>query len=189
MKYIPLLLLLSSCMSQFAALRSTPDAPLNELRMEVADLRHAVHSTEMEVKLVEDRLDTTERDSPRSQELTELRKKVAYLEKQLEKVTGELKTLTHHTSQTVAALESHKAHAAAVDSKLDEVAKLRKVLTQLAQRQAVSQQSKVYLVQPGDTLAKIAGRHGVSVEALRKANGLSTDTDKIVVGQKLIIPQ
>ena len=186
MKHILLLLLLSSCLSQFGVLRSAPEAPLNELRMEVADLRHAVHSTEMEVKMVEDRLESTERDAPRTQELIELRKKVVHLEKQLEKVTAELRALAHHTSQTIASLEAHKAHTAAVDSKLDEVAKLRKVLSQLAQRQAVTQQARVYLVQPGDTLAKIAHKHGTCVDALRKANNLSTD--KIVVDQKLAIP-
>jgi len=43
-----------------------------------------------------------------------------------------------------------------------------------------------YEVQPGDSLARIARSNGVSVEALKKANGL--DTASIRIGQNLVIP-
>ncbi|MCD2181587.1 peptidoglycan DD-metalloendopeptidase family protein [Rhizobium sp. GN54] len=43
-----------------------------------------------------------------------------------------------------------------------------------------------YEVQPGDSLAKIAARNGVSVDALKQANGLNGAS--IRVGQKLHIP-
>lgn len=43
-----------------------------------------------------------------------------------------------------------------------------------------------YEVQPGDSLTKIAARNGVSVDALKRANGLSAAS--IRVGQKLVIP-
>ena len=43
-----------------------------------------------------------------------------------------------------------------------------------------------YEVKPGDSLAKIARNNGVSVEALKKANGL--DAASIRIGQKLVIP-
>lgn len=44
----------------------------------------------------------------------------------------------------------------------------------------------VYTVQQGDTLAEIAARFGVSVDALRAANNLSSDA--LQVDQQLIIP-
>jgi LysM repeat protein len=44
----------------------------------------------------------------------------------------------------------------------------------------------VYTVVSNDTLSKIAGKYNVKVNALRDANGLTTD--KIKVGQKLKIP-
>ena len=44
----------------------------------------------------------------------------------------------------------------------------------------------VYEVQPGDTLTKIARKAGVSVDALKQANGL--DTASIRIGQKLVLP-
>lgn len=43
-----------------------------------------------------------------------------------------------------------------------------------------------YVVQRGDTLSDIANRHRVSVDALRRANGIGSDT--IVVGRTLQIP-
>lgn len=43
------------------------------------------------------------------------------------------------------------------------------------------------IVEKGDTLSKIAGRHQVTVVALMKANGLANE--KIAPGQRLILPQ
>lgn len=43
-----------------------------------------------------------------------------------------------------------------------------------------------YTVKSGDTLTKIARRHGITVSALRSANGLKTD--RIHVGKKLKVP-
>lgn len=44
----------------------------------------------------------------------------------------------------------------------------------------------VYIVQAGDTLFSIALRYGVTVEAIKSANGLGSDF--IYVGQRLVIP-
>jgi LysM repeat protein len=45
---------------------------------------------------------------------------------------------------------------------------------------------RTYIVQSGDTLYSIAKRAGVSVEALKKANGLADNT--VQVGRKLTLP-
>ena len=45
---------------------------------------------------------------------------------------------------------------------------------------------QTYIVKSGDTLTKIASQHGTTVKALRSANNLITD--KIKVGDKLVIP-
>ena len=44
----------------------------------------------------------------------------------------------------------------------------------------------LYKVKPGDSLEKIARTHKISVEKIKKLNGL--DQDLIVVGQELKIP-
>jgi murein DD-endopeptidase MepM/ murein hydrolase activator NlpD len=43
-----------------------------------------------------------------------------------------------------------------------------------------------YVVQPGDSLAKVARTHKVSIESLKQANGMNTAS--IRIGQKLVIP-
>jgi LysM repeat protein len=50
-----------------------------------------------------------------------------------------------------------------------------------------AQSAGIYIVQPGDTLLKIAARHGVSVSQLAQANGLRWDA-WIYAGQRLLIP-
>lgn len=47
--------------------------------------------------------------------------------------------------------------------------------------------ARVYVVQPGDNLFRIALRYGTTVNALAAANGI-TDVTRIYVGQTLIIP-
>ncbi|HIC87969.1 MAG TPA: LysM peptidoglycan-binding domain-containing protein [Anaerolineae bacterium] len=49
------------------------------------------------------------------------------------------------------------------------------------------QQMRVHIVQAGETLLAIAGRYGVTLEALMEANGIH-DPDVIYTGQKLVIP-
>jgi LysM repeat protein len=51
---------------------------------------------------------------------------------------------------------------------------------------ATASGEQIYTVKSGDNLTKIATQHGVSLKALRAANGLKTDSIK--VGQKLKIP-
>ena len=49
-------------------------------------------------------------------------------------------------------------------------------------------QETVHIVQPGDTLSKLAETYKTTVEAIQKANNLK-DPNVIVVGQKLVIPK
>ena len=48
---------------------------------------------------------------------------------------------------------------------------------------------KIYKVRRGDSLAKIAKRHGTSVAALKRANGLKGRNPKLRPGQRLKIPK
>ncbi|EMG38212.1 LysM repeat-containing protein [Desulfocurvibacter africanus PCS] len=56
-----------------------------------------------------------------------------------------------------------------------------------AKTQAIAQKRANYVVQTGDTLWDIAQRHNVSLNTLRKANGLSSGKN-LSVGQRLYIP-
>ena len=48
---------------------------------------------------------------------------------------------------------------------------------------------KIYKVRRGDTLSKIAKRHGTSVAAIKRANGLKGRNPRIHPGQRLKIPR
>ena len=48
---------------------------------------------------------------------------------------------------------------------------------------------RTYKVRRGDTLSKIAKKHGVSVAALKRANGLKGRNPRIHPGQRLKIPK
>jgi LysM repeat protein len=50
----------------------------------------------------------------------------------------------------------------------------------------VSPGATSYVIKKGDNLTRIASSHGVSIQALRTANGLSGDT--LQIGQALVIP-
>jgi LysM repeat protein len=52
---------------------------------------------------------------------------------------------------------------------------------------AYAQSSGIYIVQPGDTLLKIAARHSISVSQLAEANGLRWNS-WVYAGQRLVIP-
>ncbi len=185
--YSPLVctLLLVGCTSSFTALRGTNDSAINDLRMEVADLKHALHGTEVEVKLLEERMEGAEGSIDSARESTDLNRKIVVLEKNLDKLTSELRALTHFSTQTTAALSSYRQQIGAIDSKLDEIAKLRSTLTELS-RAASPVETASYQVKSGDSLEKIARKYQISVDALKRENNLSSD--KIVVGQQLAIP-
>ncbi len=178
-------LLLVGCTSSFTALRGTNDSAINDLRMEVADLKHALHGTEVEVKLLEERMEGAEGSIDSARESTDLNRKIVVLEKNLDKLTSELRALAQFSTQTTAALSSYRQQIGAIDSKLDEIAKLRSTLTELS-RSAAPVETASYQVKSGDSLEKIARKYQISVDALKRENNLSSD--KIVVGQQLAIP-
>lgn len=178
-------LLLVGCTSSLTALRGTNDSAINDLRMEIADLKHALHGTEVEVKLLEERMEGAEGSIDNARESTDLNRKIAILEKNLDKLASELRALSHFSTQTTAALSSYRQQIGAIDSKLDEIAKLRSTLTELS-RAASPVEAASYQVKSGDSLEKIARKYQISVDAIKRENNLSSD--KIVVGQQLAIP-
>jgi LysM repeat protein len=155
--------------------------------MEIADLKHALHGTEVEVKLLEERMESTEGSlaGVNSNESKDLQRKISFIEKNLEKLASELRSLSQFSTQTTAALTVYRQQIANLDGKLDEISKLRSTLSQLS-RSSAPQEVSAYHVKSGDSLEKIARKFQISVEALKRENNLSSD--KIVVGQQLAIP-
>jgi LysM repeat protein len=176
------------CTSTLTALRGgSQDHLFEEMRTEIADLRHALHGTEMEVKLLEERLENQDakKSSAGHEDTVSLQRKVTALEKTIDKMSNDLKSLMAYANQTTSSLAQYRDHIQEIDRKINEVAKLRSALTTISKTYS-SSEGQTYRVKSGDSLEKVARKFNVSVEALKKDNRLSSD--KIVIGQDLTIP-
>jgi len=199
-----LLLVLLCC---FASLQAGPRrtdytvAVMDELRLEVEDLKHALKTTQVELNLLDERLKKQDSGKPGkelnpglSTQVGALEKKVAHLEKTLEKVVQDLRTLSISTSETLTQIQSLQQSLSSQEKRFEEVSKLKGTLTSIskaigqkpAPEMATSPATRTYRVKPKDSLEKIARLHNTSVETLRKLNQLSND--KIVIDQELRLP-
>lgn len=181
--------LMWGCTSTLTALKGNQDHHLfEEMKTEIADLKHALHGTEVEVKLLEEKLESRDAE-PGKGDIAALQRKIALLEKTIDKMNTELRSLMAYANQTTASLTQYRDHIQEIDRKLDEVGKLRSALTQISKTYTspeVASSAKSYRVKSGDSLEKIARKFHVAVEALKQDNQLTSD--KIVVGQELTIP-
>ncbi len=174
---------------------------LDELRIEIDDLKAAFKTTQVELNLLDERLKKQDNlkgnlaikeTNSVTLQLSALERKVANLEKTLEKVANDLRTLSSTASQALSKIQGVELDLVSHDKRLDEVAKLKGTLTNISK--AISQKSvsestssaKSYRVKAGDSLEKIARSHSISVDTLRKLNALSND--KILIGQELRLP-
>jgi LysM repeat protein len=170
------------CTSNLVSLRGNQDHVIEELRTEIADVRHAVHGTEVEIKLLEEKLEN--QDAIKDD--ASMQRKIASLEKTIEKMNGDLKSLMAYATQTTSSLTQYRDHILEIDRKLEEVTKLRSTLSQISKNHT-AQEAKRHRVKSGDSLEKIARLYSTSPEALKKENSLSSD--RIIVGQELKIPE
>ena len=183
------------------------DPALDEIRIEIDDLKHAIKSTQVELSLLDER--TKKQDSALTArgnaavketsslsllttQITSLEKKVSSLEKILEKAAADLRTLSISANQALNKIQNLEQDLSSHEKRLDEVSKLKGTLTSISK--AIGQKtaadpalaSKTYRVKAGDSLEKIARSQRTSADTLRKINNLTND--KIIVGQELRLP-
>ena len=179
---------------------------LDELRIELDDLKHALKTTQVECSLLDERLRKQDNALAKGQasaketgtsnllsiQLNSLEKKVSALEKTLEKAAADLRTLSANATQALSKIHVLEQDLASHEKRLEEVVKLKGTLTSISkaisQRPATepSSSTKSYRVKAGDSLEKIARNNHTTVDAIRKTNALSND--KIVIGQELRLP-
>ncbi len=182
--------LIWGCTSALTALRGGNEHVFEEMKTEIADLRHSLHGTEVELKLLEEKFETREmaNASPKG-DVVSLQRKIALLEKTIDKMSGDLKSLMSNANQTTTSLSHYRDQIQEIDRKLGEVSKLRSTLSQMSKAYAAPETvaESTYRVKPGDSLEKIARTYRTTADALKKTNQLSSD--KIVIGQELTIPK
>ncbi len=177
---------------------------IEELRVEIGDLKHALHTTKVELNLLDERCKkdsaqlnkakTQQKEGALTAQVLLLEKKVTHLEKKLETVGDDIRTLNASLHQALTKIQTIQTHLLSHDGRLDEVAQLKGTLTSIskaigarAPTEKTQLQSRSYRVKAGDSLEKIARNEHISIEALRKSNNLTHD--KIRVGQELRLPE
>ncbi len=193
-------LVMTSCNTHMAVLQQDKHentVALNEMRSELADLKHALNNAQVEIQILEEQVQNQESLSKKVKPGTSfpndsrLEKRIAALEQMQEKIHGDLKQLSSHANQTSTCLQQYSTKISEIEQNLerqrgDLKSSLKTLTSSLATEVAATSSSGSYKVKSGDSLEKIARNHKVSVDALKKANGLSQN--KILVGQELIIP-
>jgi LysM repeat protein len=198
----------SSPLAHFHEEQRQRELAFQEMRTEIGDLKHALQISHTEFQILQDRLSDQENlaksalrsKSPNDQtqaQLASCERKLLVLEKNLEKLSNDLRSLSKHAEQTTQSLTSFKdkildcqKELAHHKQKLEGINQLKTTLGQISQ--AVSARSSTsasssYKVKPGDTLEQIAKRHHLSTAALKRLNNISQD--KIFVGQELKISE
>lgn len=177
------------------------EAALDELRVEIDDLKYALKSTQVELNLLDERIKKQDQpfhaakttlSSSLTSQINTFEKKISQLEKTLEKIANDLRTLSNSANQTLSRLQHLEQELLSHENRLNEIAKLKGTLMSISK--AIHPKSsneplpetKSYRVKAGDSLEKIARHHHISTDALRKINHLSDD--KIFVGQELRLP-
>ena len=170
------LLIVSGCVSPFAALQRFKDngAMLEEIRGEIADLKHSLHATEIELHLLEEKLEnqTSSKTGFLEEEVGTLERKLNALEK------------THDADLKLAV--SHANQIQTLDRKVGDLSQVKHALVSIS-KYIESKKPNLYTVKNGDSLIKIAKAHGTKVDTLKVLNHL--ESDKILTGQTLQIPE
>jgi LysM repeat protein len=114
-----------------------------------------------------------------------IEQKISGFEKQLEEIQGKISSQTQDPGliQRLESLEQRlltleKQKQAPIETKLKPQSLAKKVSTT---------EKKYHVVQKGETLYKIAKKYNISVDELRKLNGLP-EGKPIKLGQKILIP-
>ena len=161
---------------------------VRELREELADMRHGLNNTQVELQILEEQYKAQEGDFKKVASSSPVQDpKIAALER---KIT-QLSTHVNQTSQylndcnvKIAELEKALQHQNAM---LTEIVQLKSSLSSLTSSlQKDSNEPSSYRVRAGDSLEKIARLYKVSITSLKEENNLSNN--KIMIGQELKIP-
>lgn len=182
---------------------------LDEMRIELSDVKHTLSNTQVEMQILEDRLrshDTTLQSTKSQsyhladgaeQKIQLLERRIALMDKLQEKIATDIKQLLTHANQTTSSFTQYSKKIQDLETEyarqnkvIQDLTDLKGTLSTISQAIGKNTTSKPnaasYRVKAGDTLEKIARAHGTSVDALKKHNQLTSN--KIVVGQEIKIP-
>jgi LysM repeat protein len=191
---------------------------LKKLQDDISQLRHQVENHESDIRSFEDKVtnqdvtieglrqDVTNthsatKDQVKSSTSTN-ESRISAMEATQKNLVADMKQLKDISNETASALTMLSQKINKLEKNMDQQkgnienleSALKSIMEALQIKEAPSNKSssssiesgKTYRVKAGDSLEKIAKDAGKSIQSIKDANGLASD--KIVVGQKLVIP-
>jgi len=166
---------------------------LEEVRVALINVRKAFSTQQMEIRLLEEKLAKL-KPSTQTAASTALETRIRQLEKMLEKIEADMHQFGAHANQVTESLLDYRNRITALDkeimqqdARLDQISELKTTLHSLSSALGNNSSNKIHKVVAGDSLEKIARQYDTSVEALKKMNGLTSNT--ILIGQEVKIPE
>lgn len=189
-----------------------PSRSPSEMRDAFAELRHFSNNLEAEIKVLEEKIasqeqiiESLQKEQKSAQKTLQdnfkgssasFDQRLAALESTSQIISSDLSALRQHVEKQNSLILSFNDKLSrcenAVNLQGNNVTHLQtamKTLTEAFQEPVSTSEvnSSAYKVQPKDTVGGIALKFGITAKALREENKLSSD--KIIVGQTLVIPQ
>jgi LysM repeat protein len=179
---------------------------IHEMQTGIDDLRHNYNCYETELKILDSKIKNHETsvseiknifvDSHKHKiekalsTLSLIEKKLHFLEKKLTALEKDLELLNYHANESSTAFKQHKEKINELENqiftqnkKFEEIIRLKSLIQTIAQTVG---NYKIYKVQRGDSLEKIAKEFKINIQQLKKLNQL--EDDLIVIGKELKIP-
>lgn len=190
--------------------------PIRDLYSTVEDMRHEVNNHETEIRMFDEQLKNMdsiiENMQNQLEEALKLSKeqmkngfamfesRIIALENMTKGIINDMVTFKTYTNETANILSQYKQKISELEKIIlqqnQNMEHLQTAISSLMEAFQVKGQtstksenitaSKSYKVKPGDNLEKVARSHQTTIQAIKEANGLTTD--RIVVGQILAIP-
>lgn len=155
-----------------------------ELQLEIADLKHQIRTLEVEMQLMEEKI-----DEQKASESKVLQSHIQIQEEVIDKLCSKIQIFEKSIEQLLEHQNKINTQLTTHENRLQSVSELKNTLEDLLTKihsSTTKTRVKSYKVQGGDSLEKIARLHHISVEALKANNKLIKDT--IFPGQELQIP-
>jgi len=152
---------------------------LEESRVTLLDMRQAIREQQLELQLLEEKLCSGESNTD-----AQLAARIVRLEDKQATILTDIRALGTHANETTQSLIQYRKTIQSLDQRLGEVVKLKSTLNSISK--SLGSSGKIHKVSSGDSLDKIARKYNTSIQTLKQANGLHSNT--IIIGQELKIP-
>ncbi|MBI5274192.1 MAG: LysM peptidoglycan-binding domain-containing protein [Chlamydiales bacterium] len=179
------------------------EVSMHKIRTDLEEIKHDLNTHQMELHILEGKLvnhddsisilkeETFDEYATMLKTLEEktsqLDKKIDRMEKKQTEILQDFKKYQDHSKEMYMALTEYKSKFLELEKFMRQQNNVIKEMKQVKDDLTSLLDTKgSYIVKAGDSLEKIAKKHQISIEMLKKANHMQSDL--IVVGQELVIP-